>query len=569
MQRLRRSQARNFPNVDILIGMRLSFVIPVAAMVILPSFRDITGVSKVNFKNDASHTSQKYLPETMGAGVAIFDYDNDGRMDVFLVNGAALQDPMNAGKLPDKSAARFWDRLYHNNGDGTFTDVTEKAGVRGQFYGMGVAVGDYDNDGFADLYVTGLSGNILYHNNGNGTFTDVTKRAGVAGAGWSASACFLDYDRDGHLDLVIARYLDWDFASNIWCGEQRPGYRSYCHPDHFKPTTHLVYHNQGDGTFTDASKASGIGASLGKGLGIAFNDFDRDGWPDIVIANDSFPQQLFRNKRNGTFEEVGLTSGMAYDDHGQTFAGMGIDFEDYDNDGWPDVFVNALSYQKYALFRNIHSAFEYVSGPSGVSRITLPYSGWGTKFIDYDNDGWKDVFVGQGHSMDTIELTQPSIRYMEPLLLMRNVQGKFEDVSARSGEAFRVPRAARGVAFGDLDNDGFIDIVVNSNNMPALVLRNQGANGNHWLLVNTIGNTSNRDGIGAKLRIVSESGLEQHALVSTAGSYLSASDKRVHFGLGQDKSVKLLEITWPSGRVQRLTSVAADQILTVRESALE
>jgi hypothetical protein len=547
--------------------MRLFFLIALLAPAVLPTFKDITGSSKVNFKNEASHTSQKYLPETMGGGVAIFDYDNDGRMDLFFVNGAALEDSMPAGKRPDKSDRRYWDHLYHNNGDGTFTDVTERAGVRGQFYGMGVAVGDYDNDGYPDLYVTGFGGNILYRNNGDGTFTDVTKKAGAGGAGWSASACFLDYDNDGRLDLIVTRYLEWDFDLNVWCGEQRPGYRSYCHPDHFKPTTHLVYHNQGDGTFTDVSKASGIGNALGKGLGIAFNDFDRDGWPDIVIANDSFPQQLFRNKRNGTFEEVGLTSGIAYDDQGQTFAGMGIDFEDYDNDGWPDVFVNALSYQKYALFRNVHGAFEYVSGPSGVSRITLSYSGWGTKFIDYDNDGWKDVFVGQGHSMDTIELTQPSIRYMEPLLLMRNVKGKFEDVSARSGEAFRVPRAARGVAFGDLDNDGFVDIVVNSNNLPALLLRNQGANGNHWLLVNTIGTASNRDGIGAKLHIVSESGLEQHALVSTAGSYLSASDKRVHFGLGQDKSVKLVEITWPSGNIQRLQSVAADQILTVREPA--
>jgi hypothetical protein len=533
----------------------------------LPTFVDMTGSSKVSFRNEASHTSQKYLPETMGGGVAMFDYDNDGLLDLFFVNGAALADPMPPGKQPDKSDPRYWDRLYRNNGNGTFTDVTEAAGVRGRFYGMGVAVGDYDNDGYPDLYVTGFGGNVLYHNNGNGTFSDVTKKAGVGGRGWSTSACFLDYDRDGRLDLIVTRYLDWDFSLNIWCGDQKPGYRSYCHPDHFQPATHLVFHNQGDGTFADVSKASGIGNAPGKGLGIAFNDFDRDGWPDVLVANDSFPQQLFRNRRDGTFEEVGLAAGIAYDEQGQTFAGMGVDFEDYDNDGWPDAFIDALPYQKFALFRNTQRAFEYTSGPSGVGRITLLHSGWGAKFIDYDNDGWKDLFVGQGHSMDTIQLTQPSLRYLEPLLLMRNVKGKFEDVSGQSGEVFRKTWAARGAAFGDLDNDGFVDVAVNCNQQQAVILRNRGGNGNHWLLVNTIGRPSNRDGIGARVHLVSESGMEQYAIVSTAGSYLSSSDKRLHFGLGPDKSVKLLEISWPSGTVQRLEAVSADRILTVREPA--
>ena len=430
---------------------------------------------------------------------------------------------------------------------------------------MGVAVGDYDNDGNADLYVTGLGGNVLYHNNGNGTFSDVTGKAGAGGAGWSSSACFLDYDKDGYLDIIAVRYLEWDFRSSIWCGDPQAKERSYCHPDHFKPATHLVYHNRGDGTFVDVSQASGIGKSPGKGLGIAFNDFDRDGWPDVAVANDSFPQQLFRNKHDGTFEEVGLPAGIAFDDQGRSFAGMGIAFEDYDNDGWPDIFVNALSYQKYALFRNTNGSFQYVSGSTNVGRISLHYSGWGANFVDYDNDGWKDLFVGQGHSMDTIELTQPALRYLEPLALMRNVKGKFEDVADRSGEAFRVPWAARGVAFGDLNNDGFPDVVVNSNNQRALLLQNSGGNGNHWLLVNTIGKASNRDGMGATLRLVLEDALEQRAMVSTTASYLSASDKRVHFGLGQHKSVKLLESSWPSGTVQRLEGVAADQILTVRE----
>ena len=545
------------------------FLFTLLAPAVLPTFLDITGPANVAFKNEASHTAQKYLPETMGGGVAMLDYDGDGRLDLFFVNGAALRDPMPPNARPDKSDQRYWNRLYRNNGDRTFTDVTEKAGLRGSFYGMGVAVGDYDNDGRPDLYVTGLGQNALYRNNGDGTFTDVTAKAGVGGGGWSAGACFLDYDRDGKLDLVVARYVEWDFPRNIWCGDKTAGRRSYCHPDHFEPTTHLLYHNEGDGTFRDVSKASGIGGAPGKGLGVAFHDFDRDGWPDILIANDSFPQQLFRNRHDGTFEEVGLPAGIAYDEQGQTFAGMGVDFEDYDNDGWPDAFINALSYQKYSLYHNNHGTFEYVSGPSGVARATVLHSGWGTKLVDYDNDGWKDLFVGQGHSMDTIQLTQPSLRYLEPLLLMRNLGGRFEDVSERSGEAFRTAWAARGAAFGDLDNDGSVDVVVNSNDQRALVLRNQGGNHNHWLLVALTGAASNRDGIGAQLRLVLESGLTQHAIVSTAGSYLSASDRRVHFGLGQEKRVKLLEIFWPSGTVQRLENLAADQILNVRESAPE
>jgi len=532
----------------------------------LPIFADVASQAGVRFVNQASHTSQKYLPESMVGGVAMLDYNKDGYLDLFFVNGAALSDPMTAGQQPDKRAPRFWNRLYRNNGDGTFTDVTETAGVRGHSYGMGVAVGDYDNDGWPDLYVTNVGRNILYHNNGDGTFTDVTEKAGVAGGGWSTGAAFVDYDRDGRLDLIVTRYVEWDFSSNVWCGEHKPGYRAYCHPDQFKPITHLVYHNNGDGTFTDVSKKCGISSAPGKGLGIAINDFDRDGWPDILIANDSFPQQLFRNNRDGTFTESALTLGLAYDDDGKTFAGMGIDFADYDNDGWPDVFINALANQRYALFRNEKGhSFDYVTGPSGLARFTMLHSGWGARFIDYDNDGWKDLFVGQGHVMDNVELTEPSVKYREPLLLLRNRAGKFDNVSAQSGAPFQQLLAARGVAFGDLNNDGFVDIAINCNDGPALVLLNHGGNGNHWLLVNTVGGASNRDGIGAGLRLVTESGREQYGYVSTAGSYLSASDKRVHFGLGRDRIVQLLEITWPSGTVQRLEKIPADQILTVQE----
>ncbi len=531
----------------------------------LPEFRDVTKESRIAFRCEGSPTSQKYLIETMPGGVAMLDYDGDGWLDLYFVNGARLGDPQPAGKPPDKSDPRYWNRLYRNNRDGTFTDVTEKAGVRGHSYGMGVAIGDYDNDGRPDIYVTDFGSNILYHNNGDGTFTDVTGRAGVGGSGWSSSACWVDYDRDGWLDLIVTRYLDWDFSNNPWCGpKDPPGYRGYCHPASFKTIGHLVFHNNRDGTFTDVSKESGLGAVPGYGLGIAFNDYDNDGWPDILIANDNIPEQLFHNLRNGKFKEVALELGLAYDEDGHTFSGMGADFDDYDNDGWPDVFIGALANEKYALFHNRKGLFEYVSGPSGIAKITATHSGWGLKFIDYDNDGWKDLFVAQGHVMDNIEISSPSVKYLEPFLLMRNNNGRFEDVSKQSGEVFSMPRASRGVAFGDLNNDGFIDIAVNCLNGPAMIIRNEG-NGNHWLLVNTVGSKSNRDGIGARIKVVGSSGAEQYGIVSTTGSYQSSSDKRVHFGLGQDKTAKLVEITWPGGTVQKIEDVAADQILQVTE----
>jgi hypothetical protein len=529
----------------------------------LPVFRDVTASSKINFTNHASPTSQKYLIETMVGGVAAFDYDGDGWLDLFFVNGAALADPMPEGKGPGKSDPRFWNRLYRNNGDLTFTDVTEAAGVRGHSYGMGVAVGDYDNDGRPDLYLTNFGPNILYHNNGDGTFTDVTAKAGVAGGGWSASAAFVDYDHDGWLDVFVTRYLQWDFENNPFCGPKER--RGYCHPEEFELITHLLYRNNRDGTFADVSKESGIAASPGYGLGIAFNDFDRDGRIDILVANDNVPQQLFRNQGDGTFEEAALRVGLAYDEDANTFSGMGTDFVDYNNDGWPDVIIGALANEHYALFTNRKGSFLYATQRTGVGYITANHSGWGLKFIDYDNDGWKDLFVAQGHVMDTIEITDPSLRYLEPMLMMRNKEGRFEDVSAASGEAFRVPRASRGVAFADLDNDGFVDVAINCLNDKAVILRNEGGNGNHWLIVNTAGVISNRDGMGAQLKIVSESGAEQHGIVSTAGSYQSANDKRVHFGLGRDKTVKLLEITWPSGTVQKLENIPAGQILNVKE----
>jgi hypothetical protein len=530
-----------------------------------PLFEDVTAKSGIRFKHESSLTSQKYLPESMGAGVAMLDYDNDGWLDLFFVNGARIQDPMPRGASLDKSDPSFWNRLYRNNRDGTFTDVTQAAGLQGHSYGMGVATGDYDNDGNIDLLVTNLGGNILYHNNGDGTFSDVTRKAGLSGSGWCTGACFVDYDRDGRLDLIVSRYVEWDFSLNIYCGGHKPGYRAYCHPDQFNAISYFVFHNNGDGTFTDVSKQCGIAGSPGKGLGIAINDFDGDGWPDIFVANDSMPEQLFRNKHDGTFEEVALASGVAYDEMGHVFAGMGTDFGDYENSGWPGVFVNALANQKYKLFRNEKGKFNDVTDSIGLGALTIAHSGWGTKWIDFDNDGRLDLFVAQGHVMDNIEITEPTLRYRESPLLLKNERTRFRNVSGQSGPAFRTPIAARGAAFGDLNNDGLVDVVINCNNGHPLILRNQSDHLNHWLSLNLIGTASNRDAIGSKVRLVTDSGEQQSAFVNTAGSYLSASDKRVHFGLGSSKKAQSIEITWPSGTMQRLESVSGDQILTVRE----
>jgi len=538
---------------------RLLIIAGLAFSASLPLFVNGTGASHLDFRNQPSRTSHKYLPEAMTGGVALLDYDGDGRLDVFLVNGAALQDPMPRGAIPDKSGPKYWNRLYHNNGDGTFTDVTAQSGLRGSGYGMGVAVADYDNDGRPDLYVTSIGGNRLYHNDGGGSFSEVTGNAGVGGSGWSTGAAFVDYDRDGLLDLVVARYLEWDWSQDLWCGAHQPGFRAYCDPELFRPITHLLFHNEGGGRFRDVSRESGFSKYPGKGLGIAINDYDRDGWPDILVANDGVAQQLFHNLQGHTFEEAALPAGVAYDEDGMAFAGMGVDFADYDNDGWPDIFINALANQRYALFQNKKGTFQYASVPSGLAAATRKHSGWGAKFIDYDNDGWKDLFIGQGHVMDNIQLTQPDLSYLEPPLLLRNTGGKFVPAPG-----FDRPRAARGVAFGDLNNDGSVDIVMNCNDGPAVVLRNQGS-ANHWLLVNTIGTAGNRDGIGAQIHLATRSGLNQYAIVSTASSYLSGSDKRVHFGLGADKSAMFLEITWPSGVVQRLENVSADRIVNVRE----
>jgi enediyne biosynthesis protein E4 len=526
-------------------------------------FSDVTARVGVHFEHVASHTAHKYLIETMGSGVALLDFDNDGLLDIFLVNGAPIADPSPKGSIPQKSGSKDWNRLYRQKPAGTFEDVTEKAGLQGTGYGMGVAVGDYDNDGFEDLYVTAYGGNKLYHNNGNGTFSDVTSQAGVGGSGWSTSAAWVDLDNDGLLDLFVLRYLQWDF-DDIWCGERKPEYRAYCHPDAFPPVTALVYHNDGNGHFTEMAQKLGF-SKPGKGLGIALADYDRDGRIDLVVANDSMFEFLYHNKRDGTFEEVGLSAGVAADGDGHTYAGMGIDFADYNNDGLPDLIITDLAAQVYALYwNNGDGTFTYASYPTGLARITRLHSGWGVRLLDYDNDGWKDLLIAQGHDLDTVELTMPNVHYREPMLLLRNMGREFADVSSESGEVFKQAWVARGVAVGDIDNDGRLDAVVTTNEGPAYILHNDTATNNHWLTLKLIGHRSNRDAIGAAVKITIAKG-SQYATVSTAGSYLSASDKRLHFGLANEANVQAIEIRWPSGIVQQLGNVRADQILQVDE----
>jgi hypothetical protein len=530
---------------------------------ISPKFIEASSALGISFRNVAAHTSKKYLIETMAPGVALFDYDNDGRLDIFVVNGAPLSDPTPKQTIPRKTESKYWNRLYHQERDGTFEDVTEKAGLEGVGYGMGVAVGDYDNDGYEDLYVTAYGGNKLYHNNGDGTFTDVTDKAGVGGSGWSTSAAWVDLDGDGLLDLVVLRYLTWDF-DDIWCGEHKEGHRAYCHPDYFKPVAPLVYHNDGNGHFTAVSEKIGL-AKPGKGLGIAIADYDRDGHIDLFVANDSMPEFLYHNKGDGTFKEVALESGVAVDGDGHTFAGMGVDFADYNNDGLPDLVITDLASQMYALYRNNgHGIFTYESYPSGLGRMTMAHSGWGVRLLDYDNDGWKDLLIAQGHDLDTIELTSPNVRYREPMLLARNTGRGFEDVSSEAGSVFREAWVGRGMAIGDIDNDGRVDAVVTTNDGPLYVLHNATPTPNHWLILKLVGHRSNRDAIGAEVRVVTGK-TTQVATVTTASSYLSSSDKRVHFGLGTETLAAAIEIRWPSGIRQALKNIRADQILQVDE----
>ena len=516
---------------------------------------DANRTKGLDFIHQNSPTAQKYLIESMGGGVALLDYNNDGLLDVFLVNSGRLTSTMKLGDGYARSDPRYWNRLYRQNRDGSFNDVTETAGlasVAASDYGMGVAAADYDNDGYTDLYVTNYGKNILYHNNRNGTFTDVTDSAGVAAGGWSASAGFVDYDNDGRLDLLVTRYMKWDVEHSKFCGSNL---RTYCPPGDFPATSNLLYHNRGDGMFEDVSESSGIAKKKGRALGVAFADYDADGFADIFVANDGMEQFLFHNNGNGTFSEHGMDSGVALSDEGKPVSGMGVDFRDYDNDGKPDIVVTDLARQTYSVYHNDgNGAFTYRSLETGLGSLSAGSSGWGMRLEDFNNDGWKDLFVAQSHVMDNVERIDASLQYLEPPLVALNHQGRFE----RADGGTTTPMAGRGAGFGDLDNDGWTDVVMSVLGGRPLVFHNRGGQF-HWLTISLRGNRSNRDGLGARVRV---NGQEQYA--TTSGSYLSATDKRVHFGLGNAGTAGV-EVIWPSGTRQKLENVHADQFLQVVE----
>lgn len=538
---------------------------PVAQSVSPVTFSDITSLTGINFKRAASFTSSKYLLEAVGGGVAMFDYDNDGRLDLFFTNAAALKDPMPKSEAPDKRDPKYWNRLYRQKADGTFADVTETSGLKGSGFTMGVAAADYDNDGWQDLYVTGYGGNLLYRNKGDGTFIDVTQKAGVGAGGWSTSAGWLDYDRDGRLDLFVGRYVEWDFEiGSVYCGEIRPGYRAYCHPDNFKGTTNILYRQRPDGTFEDVSFQAGIGAPGGKALGVALADIDNDGLMDIFVANDSVRQSLYHSLTNGTFEDIAISSGAGYDENGKTYAGMGVDAGDYDNDGFVDIFITTLSTETYPLYHNDRElAFTYTTNSTGVGQITLLYSGWGARFMDADNDGLRDLFVAQSHVLDTIEKTNPYLKHKQAPLLMRNTGKGFVNISTSAGPAFSNPLIGRGAAFGDLNNDGQLDVAIANLDGPPVILGNNGTE-NHWLGLSLVGSKSNRNGIGARIVVTDGAGKKQIFDANTSGSYLASNDPRIVVGLGTS-SARKVEIRWPSGTVQTIAEPSSDRYHVVTE----
>ncbi len=534
---------------------RRNFLSLAAGVAAGPIF-EVKPLRGIDFLLRNSPTPRKFLVETMPGGAALFDYNNDGLLDIFLVNGGKITDILKVPEQFDRNNPRYWNRLYRQNRDGNFTDVTQAAGlaVAGNGnYGMGVAVGDYDNDGFPDLYVTSYGKNVLYHNNGDGTFTDVTQKAGVSAGGWSVSAGFLDYDNDGHLDLFVTRYMEWDADHNKICGGD---WHTYCPPGVFPATTCILYRNRGDGTFENVSEPSGIAAKKGRALGATFADYDADGNTDIFVANDGMQQYLYHNNGNGTFTECALEAGTALTADGKGLSGMGTVFQDYDNDGRPDILVTVLPRELYGLYHNDGGgSFSYQSLETGLGALTSGSSGWGVGLEDFDNDGWKDLFVAQSHVLDNVQQIDASLRYKEVPLLALNHHGRFE----RAESGVTTPLAARGVAFGDINNDGWMDALITTLGGPPVLLLNRGTNGNHWLSITLRGTRSNRDGYGARVGVNG-----QTRFASSAGSYVCANDKRLHFGLG-DSEIATIDVSWPSGVRQILKDVRADQFLEIRE----
>ncbi len=529
------------------------------------SFENRQPRSGVDFVLNNGTTVDKPIIDSIPGGVALLDYDNDGYLDIFFANGAQIPSL-------SKEGPSYYNRLYHNNHDGTFTDVTAKAGLSGAGYSIGVAAADFDNDGWTDLYVTGINRNILYRNNRDGTFTDVTEKAGVSGVNsagkklLSVSAAWIDYDNDGHLDLFVTNYLDWSPETSRVCG--LPGKRLSCPPSLYPGEPNSLYHNNGDGTFTDVSESTGIVGQIGKGMGVAVADFDGDGWMDIFVANDNERNFLFKNRNGKSFDEIGVEAGVAYTEDGIPVSSMGVDIRDYRNEGKPGIFITALGGETFPLYRNEgNNLFDMDTYPANIGFSTYKMSGWGAGIYDLNNDGFKDLFSANSHVSENADI-DPLQHYLQTNAVFENMQnGTFQDVSVHADPGMSTRAAHRGAAFGDLNNDGRIDVVVSAIAGHAELLYNTTENGNHWLLVQTIGTKSNRDGIGTQIKLTTQSGAVQYNEVTTAGSYASSSDKRVHFGLGQEKLAKEIVLHWPSGTVQTLHNVKADQILKVTEAA--
>jgi hypothetical protein len=519
-------------------------------------FRDITAQAGIRFRHTNGAFGKKYLPETMGPGCAFIDYDNDGWPDILLINGK---------NWPGHAGALATPKLYHNNHNGTFTDVTRKAGLAVEMFGLGVAVGDYDNDGYDDLFITALGQSHLFHNNGNGTFTDVTRSAGLWGPNeFSTSAAWLDYDRDGRLDLVIANYVEWSIAGDLFCTLDGV-HKSYCTPESYKGASARLWHNLGNGKFEDATQKSKFFDYTSKSLGVTVLDYNGDGWPDILLANDTQPNKLYFNKGDGTFEEKGVSAGIAFSEDGVARAGMGVDAADYDRSGRPSLIITNFANQMVSLYHNEGKGLFVDEAPSSeVGRATLVTLGFGCFFFDYDNDGWPDILVADGHIEDQIERVQKRVSYAEPPHVFRNLSGgKFVEVTQSLGAGFAAPKVARGAAYADIDNSGALDVLITTNGGPAYLYRNEGVT-NHSLRIKLVGTKSNRDGIGAIVTLKSASD-SQWKMLRSGSSYLSQSELVLTFGLGQKTKTDSVEIQWPSGQRDRLANVAAGQTLMVQE----
>jgi hypothetical protein len=522
-------------------------------------FTDVTAQSGIHFKHNSGAFGKKYLPETMGSGVCVLDYDNDGWQDILFVNST---------DWPSHKSTKSFPALYHNNHDGTFTDVTAKAGLAIDIYGMGCAVGDYDNDGFDDIYITAVGSNHLFRNLRNGTFADVTAKAGVANPGFSTGAAWFDYDNDGKLDLFVAHYIDWSIATDQYCSLDGKN-KSYCTPQNYKGQSSALFHNKGDGTFENVTKRAGLYEPTSKALGIALLDYDDDGWMDFFVSNDTQPNKLYHNNHNGTFTEVAVAAGVAYSEAGTVRAGMGTDAGDYDGSAKPSLLIGNFTNEGMALYHNEGSGlFIDQANATGIARISTKSLTFGTFFFDYDLDGQLDILAVNGHVSDDISVVQPNVKYAQPPHIFRNLgKNKFEEATSSLGSAIQIPIVGRGAAYGDFDNNGDLDLVITANHGDARLLRNDNGNQNDVLRVKTIGTKSNRDGIGAKLTLKTASGMRLFRMVKTGSSYLSQSELPITFGLGKPQPGKTvtLEIVWPSGQHDSIPNLQPNQSITIRE----